>query len=78
MRAIETGFSFKNGWFAASLLLLAINKAVSDQFDHLTPRFSGTNATLNAIACGTNVYVAVGAGGLVLKSPDSAAWSRAC
>jgi hypothetical protein len=66
---------FRLKWLgAATLLLLAINNSFSDQFDHLTPRFSGTSASLNSIAYGTNVYVAVGAGGLVLKSPDSATW----
>jgi hypothetical protein len=76
MRAIGNVLFGREWLVAAVLLLLAINSAFSDQFDHLTPRFSGTSANLNLIAFGTNVYVAVGAGGLVLKSPDSAAWSN--
>jgi hypothetical protein len=76
MRAIGNVLFGREWLVAAVLLLLAINSALSDQFDHLTPRFSGTSANLNSIAYGTNVYVAVGAGGLVLKSPDSAAWSN--
>ncbi|HEY1718864.1 MAG TPA: hypothetical protein VGH42_11325 [Verrucomicrobiae bacterium] len=76
MRAIGNRL-FGQEWLVAGfLLLLAINNAVSDQFDHLTPRFSGTSVDLNAISYGTNVYVAVGEGGLILKSPDSATWSN--
>ncbi len=61
---------------ALSWLLVVGNNALSDQFDHLIPRLSSTSANLNAIAFGAGSYVAVGVDGVVLKSPDSAAWTQ--
>jgi hypothetical protein len=48
----------------------------SDQFDPLTPRPSGTSHRLNAIVSTTNdFYVAVGAAGTVLTSPNTLDWT---
>jgi hypothetical protein len=58
------------------VLLFINNRTVADQFDHLTPRFSGTSAGLNAIAYGAGTYVAIGDGGVILKSLDSVFWSQ--
>ena len=58
-----------------SVLLLVCNQAKADQFDHLTPRFSGTSAGLNAVACSTNGYVAVGNNGLILTTTDAISWT---
>ncbi len=60
---------------ALVLLLLPGNHAFGDQFDHLTPRFSGTSAVLNAATCSTNGYVAVGNNGLILSTTDAVSWA---
>ena len=62
--------------FVFGVLLLITNQTMADQFDHLTPRFSGTGAGLNSIAFGAGTYVAIGEGGVILKSMDSVAWSQ--
>jgi hypothetical protein len=58
------------------LLLVLSDRVVADQFDHLTTRFSGTRANLNAVTSGTNQYVAIGDGGLILCTTDTLVWSR--
>ena len=56
-------------------LLLAWNAlAISDPFDDLNPRFSGSSEALRATTWGDGIYVAVGEGGTVLSSVDSVTW----
>jgi hypothetical protein len=56
-------------------LLFALRTAHADQFDHLTPRASGTGETLSSIGVGNGRLVAVGERGVSLFSDDSIVWT---
>ncbi|HEV2456499.1 MAG TPA: hypothetical protein VGY98_19710 [Verrucomicrobiae bacterium] len=57
-----------------SLLTCTVGTSVADQFDILTPRFSGTSEFLHSVAFGNGVYVAVGDHGTILYSTDTVTW----
>src|SRR2546422_9098852 len=57
------------------LILSSTSLVLADQFDRLTPRVSGTRRDLRAVAFGEGRFVALGAGGMILTSTNSADWS---
>ena len=57
------------------LLIFSTSQILADQFDHLTSRVSGTRQDLRAVAFGEGRFVALGAGGTILTSTNSADWS---
>jgi hypothetical protein len=63
---------------AIALLLIACQQAFGvdplDQWTILNPPFSGRS--LSAAAYGTNLFVAVGAAGTILTSPDASSWGQ--
>ncbi len=56
------------------LLACMVCPAMADQFDILSPRFSGTSQTLHGVAFGNGAYVAVGDNGTIRYSTDSITW----
>jgi hypothetical protein len=65
----------KNTSFLPLLLLIStVGTTFADQFDNLTPRFSGTSQSLQSVAFGNGVYIAVGDHGTILYSTDTVTW----
>lgn len=57
--------------------LAVVPSTTSGPLDQWTPRTSGTDRPLSSIVCGNHTFVAVGAGGMILTSPDGANWTSA-
>src|SRR5438067_1842682 len=61
--------------FVIAISLLDTTPSRADALDTWTPRNSGTSNGLLCITYGNNEFVAVGAKGTILTSPDGVTWT---